>query len=913
MLKHTQPRLSQLASAVAVVLGGITLLPAAHAAAPAAGVSISNIAVANYTDATGAPQTVNSNEVRTTVLQVASFTLVADRTATVNPNGQVALSHTLTNTGNGTDIFTLNLENLPLSATDTTDLNNIAIYIDADGDGVADNTTNLATQTVTLPAGQSVNLIVVGTAPINATNGQAAQLRISATTTTALAPSQVAAGATVSNTDTVTITGDAIVNVTKSASVTTANVGSTVEYTLTYTNTGNTTATDLVIRDLLPANVTYVTGSARWSNTAPTALTEADDAASLPASGDRFSFGVSAAREVSFAIPSLPANTTGTLRFSVTIDAAAPAGAIVNQGRFSYDANGPAVGGTIAEAPTNNSTVTVNANRRGVINDSDINPYSDAQRVPGDEALNDTQTVTAVPQGGTTSFPVYVHNTGNVSQVYEVTVNSADLPAGSSVQVLRNGAPLTNITGTTAVDVGPIAVGDVAELSVVITLPAGFSETVADTSNTIVTISPVGNELDVDRTILVIGDITPARVDLTNGAAGLLYDNNPANDITADGEGPYVPATIVDSLSTTPGVAVEFPVEIFNGGNSPDNFNLTATVPAGFTVVFLDPITRQVVTNSGNIAPNATLDLIAVVTPANNALVDPTNDVVLTVTSPVSGLSDSIKNNIAITEVRALNFTPDRQGQVAPGGTVTYTHTLTNNGNVTEGDASNELPIVVTSVGPVGAIVTVGVDLNNDGELQNNEIVLGDDLNTVLNTTRNPALTASGLQPFTSYTVLVKVQAPGSAQPGQEDITTVRINPTGDINGVAAPASVRIVDTTTVTAGQIRLVKTQALDANCDGIELPASYGQGAISAQPGQCVVYRIVATNEGNAAVTNVVITDATPAFTTIDTVATTTAGTIAAPVLAVGDTGTVTNNVGSLAPAATARLDFGVKIDD
>ncbi len=908
MLKQSQPRLSQLASAVAVVLGGITLLPAAHAAAPAAGVSISNIAVASYKDATGAPQTVNSNEVRTTVLQVASFTLVADRTATVNPNGQVALSHTLTNTGNGTDTFTLNLVNLPLSGViDTTDLSNIAIYIDANGDGVADNTTNLATQSVTLPAGQSVNLIVVGTAPINATNGQAAQLSISATTTTALAPSQVAAGATVSNTDTVTITGDAIVNVTKSANVTTANVGSTVEYTLTYSNTGNTTATDLVIRDLLPENVTYVTGSARWSNTAPAALTDGVDAA------DAYSFNASTGTdgEVRFTIPSLPANTTGTLRFSVTIDTTAPAGAIVNKGHFGYDANGPAAGGTIAEAPTNNSTVTVNATRLGVINDSATVRYSDAQRVPADPLLDDTQTVAAVPQGGTTSFPVYVHNTGNVSQIYEVTVNSADLPAGSSVQVLRNGAPLTNITGSTAVDVGPIAVGGVAELSVVITLPAGFSETGLDTSYAIVTISPVGNELEVDRTALVIDEITAARVDLTNGNV-LVYGD--ANVQTAEGEGPYDANIIVDSLSTTPGVAVEFPVEIYNGGNSPDNFNLTAAVPAGWTVVFLDPTTRQVVTNSGNVAPGATRELIAVVTPVNNALVDPTNDVILTVTSPVSGLSDSIKNNVAITEVRALNFTPDRQGQVAPSGTVTYVHTLRNNGNVVEGNALNELPIAVTTTGNIGSVVTVGIDLNGDGQLaaDGTETIQGNDLFSVL-----PA----GLSPFTSYSVLVKVEAPGSAQPGQEDITTVRINPTGTINGVLAPASVQIIDTTTVTAGNVRLVKTQAVDHDCNGTlssgtAIPAAYTQGVIDAQPGQCVMYRIVATNEGNAAVTNVVITDATPAFTTIATPATAKIGT-ATPAAAtvpgtVGQPATVSHTVGPLAPAATAQLDFSVKID-
>lgn len=895
MLKHTQPRLSQLASAVAVVLGGITLLPAAHAAAPAAGVSISNIAVANYTDATGAPQVVNSNEVRTTVLQVASFTLVADRTATVNPNGQVALSHTLTNTGNSGDSFTINLVNLGVSPNDQIDLNNIAVYLDANGDGTPDNTTNLIGQTVTLPAGASTNLIVVGTAPVSATNGQAAQLTISAASTFTPA-------VTASNTDTVTITGNAVVNVTKSANVSAVSVGDTVVYTLAYSNTGNTAATNLVLRDVLPANVTYVAGSARWSNTAPTALTDGDDAASLPASGDRFSFGVSAAREVLFTIPSLPANTNGTLRFSVTIDSTAPAGQIINQGLFSYDPDGP--GGTppTTEVPTNQTPVTVNATRLGTINDSLADPYADAARVPGNPLLDDTQNAT-IPQGGTATFPVYVHNTGNVDQIYEVTVNQTDLPPGSSVQVLRNGAPLTNITGTTAVDVGPVLVGQAVTLSVVITLPAGYSEIGADTSDTIVTISPVGNALAVDSTILVIDNVTPSTVDLTNGNV-LVYGD--ANVQTAEGEGPYDANIIVDDASTTPGVPVTFPVEIYNGGNSPDNFNLTANVPAGWTVVFQNPVTGQVVTNSGNIPAGDTLDLIAIVTPPNNALVDPTNDVILTVTSPVSGLSDSIKNNVAITEVRALNFTPDRQGQVAPSGTVTYVHTLTNNGNVVEGNALNELPIAVTTTGNIGSVVTVGIDLNGDGQLaaDGSETIQGNDLFSVL-----PA----GLSPFTSYSVLVKVEAPGSAQPGQQDITTVRINPNGLINGVAAPASVQIIDTTTVTAGNVRLVKTQAVDVGCDGVEPAASYGQGVIAAQPGQCVVYRIVATNEGNAAVTNVVITDATPAFTKVSTVATNTPSVpanISSP--AVGATGTVTDNVGSLAPAATAQVDFGVKID-
>ncbi len=40
---------------------------------------------------------------------------------------------------------------------------------------------------------------------------------------------------------------------------------------------------------------------------------------------------------------------------------------------------------------------------------------------------------------------------------------------------------------------------------------------------------------------------------------------------------------------------------------------------------------------------------------------------------------------VKVAEKRGLSFTPDRQGQVAPGGTVEYVHVLTNSGNVTEG------------------------------------------------------------------------------------------------------------------------------------------------------------------------------------------------------------------------------------
>lgn len=901
MLKQSQPRLSQLASAVAVVLGGITLLPAAHAAAPAAGVSISNIASASYNDNTNNPQTVTSNEVRTTVLQVASFTLIADRTALASANSTVNLSHTLTNTGNGTDTFTIDLTNLSGIGVDDINLSNIAVYIDANGDGTADNTTNLIGQTVTLPAGQSVNLIVVGTTPLSALALQTAKLTISATTTTALAPSQQAAGATVSNTDTVTITAGAAIAVVKSASIAqiTPTGTRTIKYTLRYTNSGNTAATEVAIKDQLPANVSYVPNSARWSTTGNTALTASADGDILeitPATGLVTDL-------LTFTIGSVPANSTGTVTFDVTVNAGAPVGDIINIGKFSYDPDTTGAGeNPVTDVPTNSVPVEVLANRIGTINDAAIDAYSDAQRNLADPLKDDIQTIASIAQGATADFTAYVHNTGNLEQVFEVLLPT--IPAGATVQLFKADGvtPLTNISGTSAVDVGPIPAGGTLAVRVLVKLPNNVSGN--NNGNGFVTevkVQPVG-ATTTDSTTLIITEVLAARADLHN--SNVAIDNNLGTDQLALGEG-VTGANVIDTKSTTPGNSVTFNLGVFNGSTTSDNFNLSVGgLPAGWTVVFLDA-SNNAVTNTGNITTATQSNFTAVVTPPVGTSV---NDYPLdfVITSPVSGLTDTMRDVVKVTEFRQLSLVPNRQGQVAPGGTILYSHTLTNNGNIVEGATAGQLAlglIQASGTGTFAGNVTIAVDLDNNGLIGANETLTGTDLNQRL---------TAGLAKGASATILVQVQAPAQALPGQIDSSTVTITANNAVNGVAAPASVQIIDTTTVTSGQIRLVKTQAVDALCDGTA-DSAYGQGVIAAKPGQCVVYRIVATNEGNAAVTNVVITDATPAFTKVSTVATNTPSVpanISSP--AVGATGTVTNNVGSLAPAATAQVDFGVKID-
>lgn len=79
----------------------------------------------------------------------------------------------------------------------------------------------------------------------------------------------------IDNTDTAKVTAKAIVDVTKSMSATAGKVGSgNYTVTLHYRNTSTVDATQVTLIDALPTGMLYVEGSARWSETGTTALTD---------------------------------------------------------------------------------------------------------------------------------------------------------------------------------------------------------------------------------------------------------------------------------------------------------------------------------------------------------------------------------------------------------------------------------------------------------------------------------------------------------------------------------------------------------------------------------------------------------------------------------------------------------------
>jgi len=294
-------------------------------APPPAGTSIGNQASATYTDASNTPRSTTSNVAITIVQQVASFTLTADGAKFAAPGGQVYYPHTLVNTGNGIDTF--NLTTINNASGDNFDLASLALYADGNGDGLPDNATPITT-TGPLAAGATFQFVAMGIVPAGETAGRIAIITVSASGTATATPAP-----TQSNTDTTTVTGNAVINVTKLLSANSGPPGTgPLTVTLTYNNVGNTAATNLNLRDLLPAGMTYVANSARWSVTGGTVLTDGSNSDAQGSAPDTiiYDFGVSIAGRVTAVIGRVLPGQSGTLIFQVTIAASASAGIIAN-------------------------------------------------------------------------------------------------------------------------------------------------------------------------------------------------------------------------------------------------------------------------------------------------------------------------------------------------------------------------------------------------------------------------------------------------------------------------------------------------------------------------------------------------------------------------------------------------------
>ena len=850
-------KLSAVSSGLAAIAAIFVFAGAAHAAAPLAGTSIGNQASAQYVDQAGVTQNVTSNIVTTIVQPVAALTLASNLSKTVTAGSQVSYPLTLTNTGNGTDTYILTQTNVGGFVFGT-----VTFYADANGDGLADNTTPITSTTALAPGGV-FRFVAVGNVPTTATSGQIDTMTVTATSV--LTPAVLA-----TVTDVTTITNNAVINVNKSMSATSGaspSLGYTV--TLNYSNTGNTAATAVTLTDALPAGMTYVAGSGLWSVTGATVLSDATGA--VQGTGPTIDYSVTG-NTVSAIINTVAAGQSGTVTFKVDIAAGLAAGALNNTATYAYNDG-------VAAIPAVNTNTFVFT----------VNPTASLTFV------GPALATASAAQGSTISFNNVLTNTGNSPDSFDVVIGTTSFPAGTSFTLYKSDGvtPLVDTNGNSTPDTGEVAAGGTYTVVLKATLPAG-----ATGGGAYIVAKTATSKLDPTKTATATDTLTtiaPNSVDLTNTSAG------PA----APGAGITGTTVILTNPAINPGATTTFPLFANNTSTTGDTFNISSptVLPAGWTVVYRNAA-GTVITNTGLVAAGGNVAFFADVTvPAGQAPI--TQPIDFRITSPSTGATDVIRDAVVVNTVRSVALVPNNIGQVFPGGSVVYTHTITNEGNVAE----TAVALALADTLSPGFTSIVYIDSNNNNVIDAGDVVVNN--GGVLPT----------LAPNASLQLLVKVTANSGVGVGTVDLTTLTATTTGQINGVNAPPVVFATDSTTAISGNIVLVKEQALDATCDGTADTAfSTANITTGAIPGACIRYRITATNNGNANVTGLVISDNTPASTkySIAPLGVGAAATVPAILPAnltapgSGSAGTISATVGTLTPSASAVLTFGVKID-
>ena len=184
---------------------------------------------------------------------------------------------------------------------------------------------------------------------------------------------------------------------------------------------------------------------------------------------------------------------------------------------------------------------------------------------------------------------------------------------------------------------------------------------------------------------------------------------------------------------------------------------------------------------------------------------------------------------------------PDQQGVVTAGSSRFYSHRFT---ALSAGNVNFVLDSASTSPASPVWSDTLYRDDNCNGVLDSTEASL--------------PLTGVSVVAGQQRCLLVKVFAPGNASVGA--LHTRALSAIQVYTGTAFQASAQVVDTTRIAAGELELEKRVQ--------NLTAGGADGTSNrAEPGDVLRYRLIFRNQGSSALTEVVINDNTPAFTSLN----------------------------------------------
>ena len=603
----------------ASVMGlGLVLAAGQTLALTPAGTDINNRATVTYEDANGNSYSAQSNESTVTVAEVYAATLENDGSKSGAPGETVYFTHTLTNTGNAADSFSVD----GLAGLDAaTGASTYTVYLDANGNGVPDAGESAVTS-VNLNAGQQAELIVAVPVPAGASAGDTIE-------STLLVESNGGGAGTVedigangdagtydadgdstpdgndTNNNVVTVTTDAVLQLSKTAVPNFTD--NTITYTLEVKNNGGRAAEDVDIFDPIPANATFAeivsvngllasSGDQWLDNTGalqslPHSYAGVADLADVtePAGVDLDGNGTTGEtlKGINFRDAIMGVNTTVTVVYKVDFDGTLASG---TQIRNTFAAEGDLDGDGNADDPSTSNTTTTTIQQIYAVDATDTGDGADADATLNDVALQDEAN-----SGAVVAFANIVANNGNGSDVFDLSIGNdagtgytgtGTVPAGAQAFPAgtlftfwnaTNNTQLTDTNGNGVPDTGTIAAGADRRITVRAQLPAGVSGTGPFVATMVAT--SFGDNSVSDDKLEVLSEIVAPAVDLANSFTADLTDAG----IDADAFNAAAPTT------TTPvavGGVATFPLFVANNSGNAQSFTLGADLPAGWSVTF---------------------------------------------------------------------------------------------------------------------------------------------------------------------------------------------------------------------------------------------------------------------------------------------------------------------------------------
>lgn len=634
---------------------------------------------------------------------------------------------------------------------------------------------------------------------------------------------------------------------------------------------------------------------------------------------------------------------SGSANASTTTNQSSTAGTISNTAEATYSVDG------VAQPKVTSNAV--------VVNTSEVANFT-LVATQGASATDDKNEAQVATPGQATTFTNVLTNEGNLSDTYTLNItqnNENSIATGNQdyqftsptaiTYVIKNKggstpsadqlAPGQSQSGTVASGSSiSLLPGQYAELSYNVTTPStqiGGQSGVGTLTATSTKIKSGGTLINENQAIVrlpvfaITKTATNTNININTANPSIDYSITVKNDGTATYAADAIGVLIQDKLPIglsvdkgTAGITVSSTDGSTTNGSAPQILTsgtqqiiaisgVDLKVGETMTITFKALVDKATVDKTKPLVNNADVyDNYGTTTPTAGD--NPTSDIKDSTATSNDSTNTHVPNDPAGTGTggdsstpvsfsdRALTLTGSKTAELPPTSATpaTYTETITNTGNNPES----------------GLTFTISNPSTTDNITPSNVIYTAPDgTKTTLTPNASGVYTIPGsIGSGQTGTITYDVATNGAAVSSSE-VNTITLIP-ADVTGTTTPTVAPVKNTTKVEG--MKLVKTQAIDANCDGTA-EGTFVDTAISGTPGQCVVYRITATNSMTTKpLTNVVISDLASQWNTKATYVVGSGRDSASGTVTPPGTSVVSSSLTLAANGGTGYLQFVVKIN-